>query len=109
MKYKQVFYKDIAEDIQTRFDTSDYPVHHVSHIKTEINKKVIGMFKDEAGVRQIEEFVSLRAKLYSYIMDGEDYKKCKGIKKCVVKKRITHNDYKDCLFTKRERLRKMNV
>ena len=28
-------------------------------------------------------------------MDGEDYKKCKDIKKCVVKKRITHNDYKD--------------
>src|SRR6218665_3061849 len=51
------FYKDIAEDIDTRFDTSDYPVDHFSHIKTGINKKVIGMFKDEAGGRQIEEFV----------------------------------------------------
>ena len=42
-------------------------------------------------------------------MDGEDYKTCKGVKKYVVKKRITHDDYKDCLFTNRERLRKMNV
>lgn len=103
------FYKDIAEDIQTRFDTSDYPVDHASHIKTGINKKVIGMFKDEAGGKQIEEFVGLRAKLYSYRMDGEDHKKCKGVKKYVVKKRITHDDYKDCLLTKREQLRKMNV
>jgi len=35
-------------------------------------------------------------------MDGEDHKKCKGVKKYVVKKRITHDDYKDCLLTKRE-------
>ena len=42
-------------------------------------------------------------------MDGEDHKKCIGVKKYVVKKKITHDDYKDCLFTKRERLRKMNV
>ena len=33
------FYKDIAEDIQTRFDTSDCPIDHASHIKTGINKK----------------------------------------------------------------------
>ena len=94
------FYKDIAEDIDTRFDTSDYPVDHVSHIKTGINKKVIGMFKDETGGKQIEEFVGLRAKLYSYRMDGEDHKKCKGVKKCVVKKRITHNDkpFQRCSF-----------
>ena len=67
------------------------------------------MFKDEAGGKQIEEFVGLRAKLYSYRMDGEDHKRCKGVKKYVVKKRITHDDYKDCLLTKREQLRKMNV
>ena len=42
------FYKDISEDIETRLDTSDYPVDHASHIKTGINKKVIVMFKDEA-------------------------------------------------------------
>ena len=36
-------------------------------------------------------------------------KKCKAVKKNVVKKSITHEDYKDCLFTGREKLRKMNV
>ena len=76
-----------------------------------INKKVIGMFKDEAGGKQIYEFVGLRSKLYSYKMfEGqEDHKKCKGVKKSVVKKTITHEDYKECLFTKKEQMRKMNV
>jgi len=104
------FYKDINNDIESRFDTSGYPENHPSGIKTGINKKVIGMFKDEAGGKQIEEFVGLRAKLYSYKMfEGDEHKKCKGIKKNVVKKSITHEDYKDCLFTKREHLRRMNV
>jgi len=67
------------------------------------------MFKDEAAGKQIEEFVGLRSKLYSYRMAGEDHKKCKGVKKNVVKKTIRHDDYKDCLFTRREQLRKMNV
>ena len=44
------------------------------------------MFKDEDGGKQIEEFVGLRAMLYSYRMDGEDHRKCKGVKKYVVKK-----------------------
>jgi hypothetical protein len=104
------FYEDIASDIDSRFDTSEYPRDHPSGIKAGVNKKVIGMFKDEASGKQIEEFVGLRAKLYSYKMfDGEEHKKCKGVKKNVVKKSITHDDYKDCLFTKREQMRKMNV
>lgn len=104
------FYKDISNDIESRFDTSGYPKNHPSGIKTGINKKVIGVFKDEAGGKQIEEFAGLRAKSYSYKMfEGDEHKKCKGVKKNVVKKSITHEDYKDCLFTKREHLRKMNV
>src|SRR5688572_30725955 len=67
------------------------------------------MFKDEAAGKQIEEFVGLRSKLYSYKMAGVDHKKCKGISKNVVKKSITHEDYKTCLFTKRDQSRKMNV
>src|SRR6218665_2997739 len=110
MKYKQKIFTKILLRI-SRHDLIRVITQSIMSRtkKTGINKKVIGMFKDEAGGKQIEEFVSLRAKLYSYRMDGEDYKKCKGIKKCVVKKRITHDDYKDCLLTKREQLRKMNV
>ena len=43
------FYKDIAKDIKKKFDTSDTPSDHPSKIKTGVNKKVIGMFKDEAA------------------------------------------------------------
>ena len=68
------------------------------------------MFKDEVGGKVIEEFVELRAKLYSYKMfEGEESKKCKGVKKSVGKKSIAHEDYKKCLFTGKEQLRRMNV
>ena len=68
------------------------------------------MFKDEAAGKQIEEFVGLRAKLYSYKMfDGDEHKKCKGVKKSVVKKTITHGNYKETLFSRKEQYRKINV
>ena len=104
------FYKDISGDVKDRFDTSDYPPNHPSGIPSGFNKKVLGMFKDEVNGRYIEEFVGLRAKLYSYKMfEGEESKKCKGVKKSVVKKSITHEDYKKCLFTGKKQLRKMNI
>ena len=52
-------YKDINPDIEKRFDTGDYPTNHPSGIKTGLNSKVLGMFKDEAGGKQIVEFVGL--------------------------------------------------
>ena len=68
------------------------------------------MFKDEAGCKVIDEFVGLKAKLYSYkMLDGEEDKKCKGVKKSVVKKSIAHEDYKQYLFTGKEELQTMNV
>ena len=104
------FYKDISEDVKDRFDTSDYPESHPSGIPTGVNKKVLGMFKDEAAGKIIKEFVGLRAKLYSYKMDeGKENKRCKGIKKDVVEKSITHEDYKTCLQTGKEQLRKQNI
>ena len=63
------------------------------------NKKLIGLMKDESGGAIMTEFVALRPKLYSYRkLDGAEDKKCKGIKKCVVKKTLTFEDYKACLF-----------
>ena len=53
----------------------------------------------------MDEFVGLMAKL----LEGKESKKCKGVKKSVVKESITHEDYKNCLFTGKEQLRKMNV
>ena len=95
------FYKDISVDVKYRFDTSNYPPDHPSDIPFGLNKKMLGMFKDEANGKVIDEFVGLRAKLYSYKMqEGEESKKCKGVKKSVVKKSITHEDYKKCLREK---------
>ena len=68
------------------------------------------MFKDEVGGKIIEEFMGLRSKLSSYKMfEGEEEKKCKGIKKNVIKKNIKFEDYKECLFSRREQMRIMNV
>ena len=104
------FYKDISGDVKDRFDTSDHPENHPSGIPTGINKKVLGMFKDEAAGKRIKEFVGLRAKLYSFIMeDGKENKRCKGVKKQVVESSITHEDYKTCLRTGKEQLRKQNI
>ena len=82
------FYKDIASDVVDKFDTSNFPKDHPSRIYTNANKKVVGMFKDEAGGKIIEEFVGLRSKLYSYKMyEGWEEKKCKGVKKPVDKEK----------------------
>ena len=104
------FYKDISEDVKDKFDTSNYPENHPSGIPTGVNNKVLGMFKDETGGEIIKEFIGLRAKLYSYKMnEGEEKKRCKGIKKAVVKKGITHEDYKTCLQTGKEQIRRQNI
>ena len=80
------FYKDINPDIEKRFDTSDYLTNHLSGIKTGLNSKVLGMFKDEAGGKQIVEFVGLRAQIYSYkMLHGYEDKKCKGSQRMLQK------------------------
>jgi len=63
-----------------------------------MNKKVPGMMKDECSGKIISEFVGLRAKLYAYEKEGDEEKKCKGIKKGVAKNKISFDDYKNCLF-----------
>ena len=104
------FYKDISHDILTKFDTSDYPPDHESGIPTGVNKKVIGMFKDEVAGKQITCFVGLRPKLYSFrIEEDKEVRKCKGIKKNVVKKKLDFDDYVKCLFSGEKEMRKMKI
>ena len=91
------FYADIADDVEERFDTSGYCLNRPLPIG--LNKKVIGLMKDELGGAIMTEFVALRPKLYSYRkLDGACDKKCKGIKKCVVKNTLSFEDYKNCLL-----------
>ena len=104
------FYKDISADIEAKFDTSAYPPNHPSGIPVGINKKVIGMFKDEVEGKQITHFIGLRPKLYSFkVEDGKDKKKCKGIKKSVVEKEIKFEHYKECLFSGEKQMRSMKT
>ena len=91
------FYKDIAMDVKERFDTSNYI--HDRPLPKGVNKKVLGLMKDELGGGIITEFVALRPKAYSYITnDFTELKKAKGTKKCIINKMLNFNDYKNCLF-----------
>ncbi|XP_065652804.1 uncharacterized protein LOC136080122 [Hydra vulgaris] len=106
------FYADISKDVESKFDTSEFDLKHPAinvDFKVGVDKKVIGMFKVESGGAQAEEFVGLRLKLYSYKVRGKDNKKCKGVKKNVAKKYITHEDYKKCLINKENKIMNMNV
>ena len=91
------FYKDMSQDVNKRFDSSNYTFDRP--LPTGINKKVIGLMKDEFGGDIITEFVALRPKACLYITNNFiEMKKAKGTKKCVVNKMLRFKDYKKCLF-----------
>ena len=82
----EVFYKDIADDVEKRFDTSNYEVNRP--LPTGKNKKVIGLMKDELGGKIMREFAVLRPKTYSYLTDDcKEDKKAKRTKKVFNKKK----------------------
>ena len=88
--------EDIADDVEKRFDISNYDVNRP--LPTGKNKKVIGLMKDELGGKIMTEFVTLRPKTYSYLMDNsKNDKKEKGTKNCVIKRRLKFN-YKNYLL-----------
>ena len=82
------FYFDIADDVESRFDNSGYPNDGSRPLPVGNNKSEI-----------MKESVSLRLKMYSYRVGNSEPKKCKGIKKCIVKRTISFDDYKRCLFS----------
>ena len=72
------FYKDIAGDVETRFDTSGY-----CDTPLPIGKnKVIGLMKDELGGEVMKEFISLRPKMYSYRVRPQSLRNVKEPKMC---------------------------
>ena len=76
------FYKDIANDVEKQFDTSNYNENDKRLLPLGKSKKVIGLFKDELGRKIMIEFFGLRAKTYAYLMlDDGEHKKAKGTKK----------------------------
>ena len=72
------FYKDISNDVEKWFDTSNYDKDDKRSLPIGKNKKVISLFKNELGEKIMIEFVGLKAKTYSYLMDDDsEHKKAK--------------------------------
>ena len=70
------FSKDVANDLERLFNTSNYDESDERPLPIGKNKKMIGLFKDELGGKIMTEFVALRAKTYAYLMDdGSEHKR----------------------------------
>ena len=79
-------YKDITQDVETKFDASNYELDR----PLQKGKKVTELKKDELGRKVMKTFVGLRAKTFSYLIDdgSKDKKKAKGTKKCIIKRKL---------------------
>ena len=91
-------YRVIAEDVETRFDTSIYEVARALFKRK--NTEVIGLMEGELGGKIMKEFPGLGAKAYSYLIDDDsEDKQAKSTKKCVIKRKLKFENYKNCLGT----------
>ena len=93
-------YRDLIPLRDKYFDMSDYPPNHFLHSK--LNCKVLGRFKDECAGKPAVEFVGLRSKMYSLLLNSDDASEnvkmtAKGIKRCFVNKRLRHDMYLQAL------------
>ena len=93
------FYKDINNDVDKWFDTSNYDKNDNRPLEIGKNKKLIGKFKDELGGKVMTEFCALTAKAFAYKLDDDtEMKKAKSTKKCIVKRELAFKNYMDSLF-----------
>ena len=104
--FTEDFFEDINNDVERWFDTSSYDKNDKRPLQIGVNKKLIGMFKDELGGKIMKKFCALRAKTYTYLMeDDSEMKKAEGVKSCVIKRRLMFENYKDSLFNTKTILR----
>ena len=97
--FTEDFFEDTNNDVERWFETSNYDQNDKRSLPMGMNKKVIEMFKDKLGGKIMKEFCALRAKTYTYLMDDDSEKqKAKGIKKCVIKRRLMFENYKGSLL-----------
>ena len=76
---------------------SDFPKDHKCY--SDLNKKKLGCFKDETAGTPIVEFVGLRAKMYSILLeDGTSKNTAKGIQQRFSKTNLKHELYRRCLM-----------
>ena len=80
-----------------QYDFSEYPKDH--HLYSEINKKKVGLMKDEMNGDIIAEFVGIRAKQYSVLTEKKkEILKAKGVKYLYTKTHFNHQIYKNCVL-----------
>ena len=104
------FYKDIADDVEKWFDTTNYNENDKRPLPIGKNKKIPGLFKDELNGKIMKEFVARRAKTYAYLMeDDSEHKKAKGRKKCVIKRELMFENYKNCVLNDKIILKKQQA
>ena len=104
--FTEDFYKNIAMDVKRRFDTSGYDKNDRRPLPIGVNKKIIGMFKDELNGKTMAKLCGPRSKTYVYKMDDDiEKKKVKRTKKYVIKPRIKFDHYTDSLFNNKTILR----
>ena len=97
--YLKEWYEDIAGEVERWSDTSNYDENDKRPLRISKNKKEICFFKDELGGKIMTESVGLRAKTWAYLIDDAiKKKKAKGTKKCVMKRMLLIQNYRDCLF-----------
>lgn len=88
-------YQEIGK-MNEHFDFSNYP--QSSPLYDSSNHAVVGRFKDECGGVLIKEFVGLRAKCYSILLDDDEQKSAAaGVKTSVAKKHLNHALYRQTI------------
>ena len=91
-------YHDLLE-MKDKFDNTDMKQ---DYLRDSTNMKVPGKFKDETSGVPIYEVVALKSKMYSYkLSNNKEDRRAKGVKKANVKRDLSHELYKDCLFNSR--------
>ena len=106
--FTEDFFEDINNDVERWFDTSKYDKNDKRPFPMIMNKKVIGLSKDEIGGKIMKEFCALRAKTYTCLMDGVNEKKnAIGIEMFVIKRRLMPENYKDSLFNNKTSLKSL--
>ena len=103
-----IFTEDLYNDMEQnkdKFDFSEYPSDHFLHDRTK--KKVLGKMKDETTSVPISEFVGLRPKMYSLKFGPSEKRTAKGVSKSVIRSKLRHSSYKQCLFELEQQIETM--
>lgn len=102
------FYSDMMDSLE-KYDTSDFAENN-EYGMPRVNKKIPGLFKDEMNGKIGKRFAGLKSKMYCITTeDGDEIKKAKGLKKNVVRKTISPDDYMNCIMNNCTFERRQNV